>query len=271
MKDNKQKISEIREIQEIEIGILRHFKSICEQNGLTYFLSNGTLLGAVKYKKFIPWDDDIDVFMPRSDYDKLMHIAEADTAVYKLFSVERDVRWRMPFAKMCDMRTRKTEGDYTFGAEIGLDIDIFPLDVWSGNENQAAYCGLLRRCLAASNQEQFSTPKGGVQKAILYVIWKVSRGIGTSFFQKRLEKEVNKGRNTTNPKYLGSVAWSLYGAKEFIRAEVFAKCVPVEFEGDIYSAPVGYDEYLRQLYGDYHEDPPIEKQVTHHFFEAFYI
>ena len=79
-------IVEIREIQEIQLGALRHLKAICERHGLTFFLSNGTLLGAVKYKKFIPWDDDIDVFMPRKDYDRLTALSDIDSDVYRLFN-----------------------------------------------------------------------------------------------------------------------------------------------------------------------------------------
>lgn len=82
-------ITDLREIQQVELGILRHLDQVCRENGLHFFLSNGTLLGAVKYEGFIPWDDDIDVFMPRCDYDRLMRLSGADSGPYRLLSQER--------------------------------------------------------------------------------------------------------------------------------------------------------------------------------------
>ena len=74
-------ITDLREIQQVELGVLRHLDQVCRENGLHFFLSNGTLLGAVKYEGFIPWDDDIDVFMPRCDYDRLMRLSGVSPAV----------------------------------------------------------------------------------------------------------------------------------------------------------------------------------------------
>lgn len=263
-------ITDVREQQQIELGILRHFKVVCDTNGLNYYLSNGTLLGAVKYKRFIPWDDDIDVFMPRADYERLMRVAEIDQAPYRLMARERDERWRLPFAKLCDMRTVKRENSADFGLEFGLEMDIFPLDAWSGGKWQAMRCGLWRRGLSASVQSQFDTPKKGLQRGILFGIWIVSRLLGVRFFQKRIDRELQRGRRQPSPEYLGSVAWSLYGKRELIPAEVFAGQILVDFEGDQYTAPIGYDHYLRQLYGDYEPDPPPDKQRTHHCFQVFW-
>lgn len=92
-------ITDLREIQQVELGVLRHLDQVCRENGLHFFLSNGTLLGAVKYEGFIPWDDDIDVFMPRCDYDRLMRLSGADSGPYRLLSQERTPGWRLPLCQ----------------------------------------------------------------------------------------------------------------------------------------------------------------------------
>ena len=262
-------IVDLREIQKIQIDILRHFDKVCDKYSLNYYLSNGTLLGAVKYKKFIPWDDDIDILMPREDYQKLMSIDEIDTQRYHLMSQEREPDWKVTFSKLCDMRTLKKESSVDFGMDFGLEIDIFPLDAWSEGKSQAVRCGLLRRGLSASLKTNFCTPKTGYQKLILYLIWKVSRFLGSAFFRKQIMKEIEKGKKIRNPEYMGSIAWSLYGKKELIPAHVFEKKISLEFEGELYPAPEGYDRYLRSLYGDYQKDLPENKQITHHFYKVY--
>ena len=266
-------IVEIREIQEIQLGALRHLKAICERHGLTFFLSNGTLLGAVKYKKFIPWDDDIYVFMPRKDYDRLTALSDIDSDVYRLFNRERCPEWVSTYSKLCDMRTKIQEGSADLGADYGVAMDIFPLDSWCGGRKaacrQAAHSSLLLRCLCASCEQSFHTEKTGIRKAILYAIWRYSRLCGTAHFYKGLRRLVQKGSGAQTD-YMGCVAWSLYGRREVIPAEVFASTVPVEFEGDSYPAPVGYDQYLRSLYGEYEADPPEEEQHPHHHMTAWW-
>ena len=161
-------ITDLREIQQVELGVLRHLDQVCRENGLHFFLSNGTLLGAVKYEGFIPWDDDIDVFMPRCDYDRLMRLSGADSGPYRLLSQERTPGWRLPFAKLRDLSTCKQETCADFGADIGLDVDIFPLDAWSGGAAQARRCGLWRRGVSASIESRFLSPApaGGGRRGI---------------------------------------------------------------------------------------------------------
>lgn len=262
-------ITDLYEIQRLELGILRHLSGICQENGLHFFLSNGTLLGAVKYGAFIPWDDDIDIFMPRADYDRLMSLPGADAGPYRLLSQERTPGWRMPFAKLCDMSTRKQETSADFGVDIGLDIDIFPLDAWSGGYKQARRCGLWRRGVSAAVETAFVSPRTGWRRAVLYLFWRMSHLLGSDFFCRRIQREVCQGQALAAPAYLGCVVWSLYGSREVIPAEVFSASVSVRFEGNDYDAPAGYDTYLRRLYGNYIPDPPPEEQVSHHDFRVW--
>lgn len=261
------KIENTREIQECLLQILLYFQSFCQAHGLRFFLSNGTLLGAVKYQGFIPWDDDVDLLMPREDYQRMMELWEENDR-YDLLAHQRDENWRVPYAKLSDRRTVMQETTADFGLPGGLAIDVFPLDPWVGGEKQAKLqarrCSLLRRCCSASLEQSFFTPKTGAQKGILYLIWRFSRGMGWKWWYNRISAQTRRGARADHPAWLGSVAWALYGWREVVPAEVFDSAVPVTFEGHSFPAPVGYDRYLHSLYGDYHQDPPEDQQKTHH-------
>lgn len=268
-----QQISNLREIQLIQIEILKYFKSVCEKHGIRYYLSNGTLLGAVKYHGFIPWDDDIDVFIPRSDYERLIRLPEFTDGQYVLLSDNRTPGWIYPYSKLSDSTTYVREGAYNLGVNYGVSIDLFPLDAWRGSKCrsrfQALRCGLLRRFLAASVSESFQTPKTGAAKLILFLIWRFSRLVGSQRLRHALLQEIESVRNEKSPRFVGSVAWSLYGVREVIPADVFSEQITLMFEGEAYQAPAGYDMYLRSLYNDYTQDLPPEKQVPHHSMTAW--
>ena len=126
----------LQEIKSVELEILSMFDEFCKKNSIKYFISNGTLLGAVKYKGFIPWDDDVDLLIPREDYNRLLKLFK-DSDRYRIFAIEKDKNYRYPFAKLCDMTTRKDEFGYDNGLELGVDIDIFPLDYWDNDLENA--------------------------------------------------------------------------------------------------------------------------------------
>lgn len=265
-------MEQLVEIQQTQAGILRYFDKICKENNIVYYLSNGTLLGAVKYRGFIPWDDDVDVFVPRPDYDRLVKLSGIDANGYRLFAQERNTPWHLPFAKLCDERTLVKEGTADVGSEHGLALDVFPLDYWNGGEKtavwQARYCGWIRRCFSASLETEFQTPRTGWKRMVLLLIWKYSRLRGADHFKKKIDKELLRGRGSKK-QFCGSVAWSLYGGREVLPAELFAGTVPVQFEGNDYPAPVGYAVYLKSLYGDITQDPPAEQQKPHHHMQVW--
>ena len=126
----------LQELKQIEFDILKMFDVFCKENNIRYFLSNGTLLGAVKYKKFIPWDDDVDLLIPREDYNRMISLFKDDDR-YQLFAYEKKQEFCYPFAKLCDMTTRKVEPGYNNGVELGVDIDLFPLDAWNDDFKKA--------------------------------------------------------------------------------------------------------------------------------------
>lgn len=260
----------LQELKEIEFEILKMFDAFCKENNIKYYLSHGTLLGAIRYKKFIPWDDDVDLLIPREDYNRMISLFK-DSDRYHLFAFEKDPNYRYPIAKLCDMSTRKEEFGYNNGVELGVDIDLFPLDAWDDDLEKAkkeAKC--IKRNMEFLRLTKIKKPDSvnpikRFVKGIIMVFCKIQ---GSEHYIKNIikasHKEGQKGNN-----YLGCKAWCVYGAKGIIPAEVFTDTVDVEFENEKFPAPVGWDKYLTCLYGDYLPEPPKEKQVTHHGFKAY--
>lgn len=258
----------LQDIQKIELSILKYLKAFCEERSLTYFISNGTLLGAIKYGGFIPWDDDIDILMPRSDYNELLK-SFADNEKYKLFSPDRTPEFGFPFAKLCDMTTVRIENNVNNGCVLGIDIDIFPIDSWDSKYQiackQAVRNVRIMRNLGYAKSTNIVS-RNIYRMQIKKVVVKICKCFGMKFFRDRLANCVcNKEKSL----YCGCVVWPVYGRREIIPSGVFADKIMVKFENINLPAPIGYNKYLRSLYGDYSCDPPLEKQKTHHNFKAY--
>ena len=121
------KIEDIQELRSIQMGVLDEVHRFCEEHGLRYFLSSGTLIGAVRHQGYIPWDDDIDIYMPRKDYEKFLASYRDERGVYRAINPQTEAHYYYTFAKVVDQRTKMIE-DETEGYEIGVYMDIFPVD-----------------------------------------------------------------------------------------------------------------------------------------------
>ena len=258
------------EIKQAEFQLLRIFDAYCREHQIRYFLSNGTLLGAVKYRGFIPWDDDVDVLVPREDYDRLV-ASFTDFDHIRLVSHERDPQYLFPFAKLCDMSIIKEETGNNNGVELGLNMDIFPLDAWdpdrSKAEREVRRIGNAMRGLGLSKLKK-PNASTALKRAVQGVLIMLCKLRSSGFFLGRIIQMSRREDQQGSP-YLGCKCWCIYGSREIIPAQVFSDTVEVEFEGSLFPAPAGYDAYLRSLYGDYPQDPPPEKQKTHHRFTAY--
>ena len=215
-------ISEIKEIHNILFDTLCYLDDFCKKNKIKYFLSNGTLLGAAKYGNFIPWDDDVDVLMPREDYDRLVNLCDISNDRYKLLCVEQVPSWRMPYAKLSCEDTVVNEGEYNFGVSVGLSVDIFPIDSWSPcsfiAKIQSFESELLKRLLVCSIGEGFSTEKTGLKKFILKAIWKNGKRIGHKRLQKAKSTPQVNMRDVVCGRVTCSVKFSLriFSTKQYI-------------------------------------------------------
>ena len=260
----------LQELKEIEFDILKMFDSFCRENNIKYYLSHGTLLGAIRYKKFIPWDDDVDLLIPREDYDRMITLFK-DTERYRLFAFEKDPTYRYPIAKLCDMTTRKDEFGYNNGVALGVDIDLFPLDAWDDDIDKAKKeVKYIRRNMLGLGLSKLKKPdsRNPIKRFVKGILMILCKMVGGKRFIKNIIKASRKEGNKDS-KYLGCKAWCVYGEKGIIPAEVFSETIDIEFEGCMFPAPKDYDTYLTCLYGDYLPEPPKEKQKTHHSFKAY--
>ena len=261
----------LEEVKDIELEILKMFDSFCKENNIRYFLAFGTLLGAIRYKKFIPWDDDVDVLVPREDYERLLLLFQNDEK-YCLYAFERNNKYTFPFAKLCDMTTRLVETAYpNNGVEIGVNIDVFPLDHFDDDLQEAKKeVRRIRRHNACLSYMKVKRPQ--TSNPIKFVAWSMIIAYcklrGSEHYIRKVIKECNKSWQNES-RLVGAKAWPIWGERIITPAEAFSESIDIEFEGAMFPAPIGYDTYLTCLYGDYLPEPPKEKQKSHHSFEAY--
>lgn len=254
----------IDECKKISLDILIDLDKFCKDNNITYFLACGTLLGSIRHKGFIPWDDDIDVMMPRKDYNRFLNEYKNDN--YRLL---KPCEGKLYYAKLYDNRTIKYEPiyDYKKYKPIGVDIDIFPLDGIVNDKKiiEKLYkkeC-FLEMLLRLSNQPIFY--RKNPIKAINRIIPRI---IGSKNIVKMIEKNaqtysyeesdyVVRMRRSTNG-FTGALPKNVYEVENGI------------FENNSFSIPKGYDEWLKAFYGDYMTLPSEEKRKPSHISECYY-
>lgn len=254
----------LREMQEIELLILKYVHDICEENQLDYYMCGGTLLGAVRHKGFIPWDDDIDIFMFREDYMKLLEILRNTSHdLFEMMSFYDNKDYYYPFAKVTHKQTTLIETDVPKIDGLGIYIDIFPIDGLPNQEkSRKLYFKKIlfyRRLLNYSISYKSQSKKKEIMK---YPIWLLLNGLGYKNILKLIDRMAMEYKVIDSNNVACSVAGENIEKK--MPLEVFCKKIKMKFEDYEFYAPIGYTVHLSNLYGDYMKLPPKEKRVTHH-------
>lgn len=260
---------QIQRLKAIQLELLNEFVRVCKELHLTYFLCAGTLLGAVRHGGFIPWDDDIDVQMPRSDY--LLFIREAKKYLgnkYVVSSFYTEPEFLGDFAKLVDVSTTYIEvSTYYRNIAKGCNIDIFPIDYIADNALKRFFyktkIDLFRQRINkgyylndAYSKKSFKGKVFGLFASFVTFFMKPEKA------EKRMLAYIEKHspKNKTNYCVVESKCKRLYPTSIFNDTRI------VQFEGKQYDAPIDLNGYLKIQYGpDYMKLPPVEKRVAHHY------
>ncbi len=253
------------EYKQILLEILTDFDEFCTQNNITYYAGYGTLLGTIRHKGFIPWDDDVDIIIPRKDYVRILNEFNKRESKYKVKSLENDLFYPYNFAKVYDTTTKLVEGlyhDYFMGAYI----DIFPLDAWP---KDIGVVKRIKRYQFWIKAKAYKISKiQGLKRNIVIALCKVILlPFSLSGLLHKVEKLTASAESETG--YCGNVASNVYGMKEKMKTQWLENEMKVPFENIQIKIPTMCDAILTQLYGDYMTPPPIEKQTTHHINEVY--
>ena len=261
-----------REAQLEEKNILDRVVNILDKYNLRYFLIYGTLLGAIRHKGFIPWDDDIDIAMPRPDYEKLQEIVRNDKELLgnnMYFHSYELGNLNMPYTKVYNYNIRIDDWRYNDKYEKYLWIDIFPIDGFPSDDKKVEKmfkkASRWRKILMYRKMVfKFLLSQKSFYKNVLKFFSKIIFSIFPSRFASKRIISINKKNKYEDCDFVGDFVWG-DGPQEKVEKYLYEEYIDVEFEGSKYKGLKHYDKYLSKTYGDYMKLPPEEKRKTHSF------
>lgn len=265
----------IKELQKVDLNIAKEFIRICDIYNLKYYIIGGTLLGAIRHKGFIPWDDDIDIAMPRDDYEKFLNVYDNEIKEnFKVVNFRTDPLYQYYITRILDLNNKVIE------SRIGnsyrntfASIDIFPIDGTPNSKlmrkiyylrvmyNRALMSLCYKDSIDRTRKRSFK------EKVLLYIMEKVPvEKLTTPYKQKcKIDKLLkNQPINTSNN--IGTIMGA-YRTREIVPKEYFGEGEYYEFEGIKLRGPSLYHEYLTHMYGDYMKLPPESERKTHFEFD----
>lgn len=255
--------------KKLELKLLSNFKQFCDENNLTYYLAYGSLLGAVRHKGFIPWDDDIDITMPRNDYEKMIKILKTQKKDFTIFSYNDPVTYNHYFAKVSDKESQLESKYMKDIAGLGVFIDVFPMDtLYLSKKHQKQLVHKIKRIInmiEINCMQSYWPSTNFIKNLIKYFIYVYAKFKGIEYWMKKYEHLINyysEIRDTEKKQYLF--------AYDILNEDIFIPKIDLEFEGEKYSCPNNYNIYLTSIYGDYKTLPPLEKQIANHDFKTYY-
>lgn len=263
----------LRKVQLIQLEIAKEIKRICEKNNISYFLDSGTLLGAIRHKGFIPWDDDLDIGMYRDDFQKFINIAPSElNKKYEMQTWMNDPNYGNAFIKIRKKGTKYVEKVASSQEINGIYVDVLPYDNFPPKKNDQRAQGLkieiLKRMIySKSNYKNWNNSKSFLQKVKRRLIYVPIQIVCLFISKKKLIEMFNK----VATKYNGIDTDKVYeqtGSTKYGKWIIPKKCIHnldyVLFEGEKFLAPIDSDLYLSSVYGNYMQLPPENERYNRH-------
>lgn len=261
----------VKDMQGLELDMMKDLHEFCEQNNLCYALGFGSCLGAVRHNGFIPWDDDIDIIMPYPDYMKLIELKRYSKGRYQIHCIETDPDCSITFAKYVDTYTELNEEE-TISKPIGVYIDIFPVyGVPSNDKKLNSYIRELKIIdyLLSCSRKKTYTGKTIWRTIAQNIIGPYSKLKGCSHFINKTLHIVRKYpySNSDYVAYMPATKWK----KEIFPKYMLQKRILHLFEDTEFYVPYDSEKYLSLMYGDFTKLPPENERISHHKYSVKFL
>lgn len=262
----KNNLISLEEMKKIELDILIYIDKICKKNDIQYSIAGGTLLGAVRHKGFIPWDDDIDVFMTRANYIKFIDVLKKENNnKYLLLNANIQKDYYYAFSKIVNTKTTMIETDTKKIKDYGIYVDLFPIDnIPDDLEERRLFLKKVnkyKKMLDLTCSIRYKN-KSKLNLFLRKIIYFCSSSRLSNYFAKKIDFLSQKYYNKKTQEQ-GTVVGG-YGEKEIMKKNIYNEYIKIKFENHYFQALKNYDFYLKKLYGNYMELPPKEKRISHH-------
>lgn len=251
----------LEEIHEIELKIVSDIDRVCRKNGIKYTIIGGTLIGAVRHGGFIPWDDDIDIAICRSDYDKFIKIYSKEKGNdFSIFEYRLNNEYYYPFIKVSYNLTSLSEYNYLPIKNLGVNLDIFPVDLVSNKnlDKKLKKIEYYRKALSSC----FSIPEKVQSNPLKRLFKRIYYPFSYSYYLKKIDK-MSVFLGDSNECELAGVLVNGTGKKDLFKKSIFDEYTDIKFENLNLMAVKDYTYFLEHRFGDYMKMPPKDQQVAH--------
>lgn len=261
---------DVKEFKDLQVQILKSVHDFCVKNNIKYTLAYGTLLGAIRHKGFIPWDDDIDIVMLREDYDRFVSTYHDNKKpYYKIYDNKTNKNYYVPFCKVSDERTILDEDTNTINT--GVYIDVFPFDSLADTKEESL---LILKSNESDRHKlnikvkRFSAKTSLIKKIVILFAKPLLFLHDKQHYLDRIIDTASKQKGV-NAKYVGLICDTSTAPQSIMEKEVYEEITEIPFENEVFWGLKQYDKYLTQEYGDY-MTPPAVQDSTHSINNVFW-